>query len=117
MYKPLADLLRPETLQAMALCAANDPQTIWRAGWNGGGGAPVLFPRWTFPELRTLPPDRGGGFVIQKYPHQTALVPVGDPMEMRDIDTPEDLAALETMAQSCRTSTADSATAECAPGP
>ena len=110
-------LLRPETLQAMALCAANDPQTIWRAGWNGGGGAPVLFPRWTFPELRTLPPDRGGGFVIQKYPHRTALVTVGDPMEMRDIDTPEDLAALEAMAQSCRTSTADSATAECVPGP
>ena len=87
-------LLRSETVAALAMCGVNCPDTIWRAGWENTAGAPVLFPKWIFPELLSLPPETGGGFVVKKYPRQVRIVPVGDPLELKDIDTPQDLAEL-----------------------
>ena len=43
----------------------NTPEYIWRARFEVAPGAPVLFPSWTFDELRTLPSGKGGGVCRQ----------------------------------------------------
>ena len=104
-------LLRRETVAGLALCAADDPQSIWRPAWQGKPGAPVLFPAWAYPELRALPEGRGGGAVAQAHPGSVRLLPAADEWELADIDTPADLARLEAALAgrqgSCRPKTAE----------
>ena len=76
-----------ESLQALVLCAANQ-DGIWRLG----GKSPVLFPKWTFEELKTLPQGKGGSVLIQKYEDRVYSLEEASPWELRDIDTPQDLA-------------------------
>ena len=90
-------LLRRETVAALVLAAAAAPGLIWRAGWQGQGGAPVLFPAWAFGELAALPAGRGGGWVAARHPERVRLLPVGDARELADVDSREDLAALEAL--------------------
>ena len=87
-------LLRKETVSALALAAANDPDCIWRTVWDGTPGSPVIFPRWAFPELQNLPEGKGGGVVIKKYPERLRTVSVRDMDELKDVDSPEDLMEL-----------------------
>jgi molybdenum cofactor cytidylyltransferase len=87
-------LLRQETLVSLALAAQNEPRDIWRIDFEGTPGAPVLFPRWTFPELVDLPEGKGGGWVARKYPSQVRTVSARDAFELMDVDTPEDLTRL-----------------------
>ena len=54
----------------------------------------MLFPRWAFPELLSLPEGKGGGYLIGKYPERLKALPVEDPFELMDADTPETLALL-----------------------
>jgi len=91
-------LLRRESVRAMALAAAREPGFIWRLAWAGVPGAPVLFPRWTFGELRSLPPGMGGSAVVQKYPGQVRMVPAQDAAELMDADRPEALERLRLLA-------------------
>ena len=92
-------LLRRETVAGLALCAADDPQSIWRPAWQGRPGAPVLFPAWAFAELAALPQGRGGGEVIRRHPERVRCVPVEDPAELLDIDRRQDLERLERLEQ------------------
>ena len=87
-------LLRKETISALALAAANDPDSIWRTICDGTPGSPVIFPKWAFPELRNLPEGKGGGVVIKKYPERLRTVSVRDMYELKDVDSPEDLMEL-----------------------
>ena len=87
-------LLRRETLAALALAAVNGPEFIWRPAFGDTPGAPVLFPRWTFPELSTLPEGKGGGVVVKKYPEHLRTVGVRDEYELMDADSPQDLSFL-----------------------
>ena len=87
-------LLRQETVAALALSSAKEPDRIWRTVCMDTPGSPVVFPQWTFPELRDLPEGKGGGFVIKKYPAQLHTVTVRDMYELKDIDSPEDLEEL-----------------------
>lgn len=75
-----------ESLYAMALCAANQ-DGIWRLG----GKSPVLFPKWAFEELKTLPQGKGGGILAQKYEERVCSIEEVSSWELRDIDTPQDL--------------------------
>ena len=84
-------LLRRETVQALALAASNDPQRIWRAGYENEPGNPVVFPGWAFEQLLHLPPGKGGGVIIKKYPEHLRMVNVRDKDELVDVDSPEDL--------------------------
>ena len=88
-------LLSRETVEALAWHAAREPEWIWRTAWQGKAGAPVLFPRWAFPELRSLPEGKGGGAVAARYPERVRLIPVSGPWELADVDRPEDLRRLE----------------------
>ena len=87
-------LLRRDTVSALALAAANAPDSIWRTICGGIPGSPVIFPKWSFPELWNLPEGKGGGVVIKKYPERLRTVSVRDGYELKDVDTPEDLVEL-----------------------
>jgi molybdenum cofactor cytidylyltransferase len=57
-------------------------------------GVPAIFPRTTFPDLLQLRGDQGARALIQRNPDRVVRVP----MESAgvDIDTPEDLLAIES---------------------
>lgn len=88
-------LLKAETMKALIRCGAEQPDAIWRPSCQGQAGAPILFPQWTFPELVSLPQGKGGGFVAKSHPESIRLLPISNPLELSDIDTPEDLVQLE----------------------
>lgn len=96
-------LVSPCTVQALLLAAAHTPGCIWRLGYGGQAGAPVCFPPALFGELRALPPGRGGGAVIAAHPELVRVLPALSPAELRDVDTPADLAELADLASDPRT--------------
>jgi molybdenum cofactor cytidylyltransferase len=61
--------------------------------YKGERGHPVLFDAAVFPELYAISGDRGAREVIEYDPSRVALVPV-DADPPKDVDTPDDLAAL-----------------------
>ena len=87
-------LLRRETVAMLLETWKAHPESIIRPVHEDTAGSPVVFPAWTFPELRELPEGKGGGVVIRKYPDQVHHVSVCDPFELADADTPETLAVL-----------------------
>ena len=91
-------LLTRETIEFLLLSASNEPEAIWRPCWDSTPGSPVLFPRWTFPELRTLPEGKGGGAVIKRYPEKCRMLNISTPQELQDADTPEILEQLRQYA-------------------
>ena len=88
-------LLRRETVVSLALAAKNQRDGIWRVSFEGTPGAPVLFPKWTFAELSSLPEGKGGGFLAKKYPERVKTISARDRFELMDTDTPEDLEFLK----------------------
>ncbi len=84
-------LVSRETAARLLRAAENDPESIWRASFQGTPGAPVLFPSWTFPELCALPEGKGGGFVAKAHKDRVRLVEASSAWELRDVDTVEDL--------------------------
>jgi molybdenum cofactor cytidylyltransferase len=84
-------LLLQDTVAALALSAGNAPDDLWRIRFEDTHGAPVLFPKWAYAELSALPDGKGGGYIVKKYPGRLKTVSAGDPLELMDADTPEDL--------------------------
>ncbi len=89
-------LLRRETVAMLLERRKENPDSIIRPAYEDTVGSPVLFPSWAFPELLSLPEGKGGGAVIQKHPHEVCLVPVANPFELADADTPEMLETLKS---------------------
>lgn len=58
-------------------------------------GSPTIFSAVLFPELLRLTGDVGGRVLIEKYRARAYEHRLDSPRPLRDIDTPEDLAALE----------------------
>jgi molybdate transport repressor ModE-like protein len=87
-------LLRRETVAMLLEAWKSHPECIIRPVYEDTAGSPVLFPAWTFPELKNLPEGKGGGAVIRKYPDQVHHVSVANAFELADADTPETLAVL-----------------------
>lgn len=88
-------LLRRQTVAMLVEQWKENTEKIVRPSWEGQEGSPVLFAAWAFPELKNLPEGKGGGVLIKKYPQAVHLVPVADPLELADADTPEALEALK----------------------
>lgn len=59
---------------------------------------PVVFPSAYFDDLSALPPKNGGNTVIQNHREHVRLLPVTQHYELADIDTPEDMQAMEVIA-------------------
>lgn len=58
-------------------------------------GNPILFDRWYFNELLTLPDNSGGNVLLKKYPQHVRYFPAASPLELADADTPEELEYLK----------------------
>ena len=87
-------LLRQKTVALLVSRWEADQQRILRPVHEDTPGSPVLFPQWTFGELCGLPEGKGGGWVIQQHPEAVETLPISDPWELTDADTPETLALL-----------------------
>ena len=87
-------LLKKETIEALVNAWKREPDFIWRTAFEDQPGAPILFPKWAFPELLTLPEGKGGGILAKKYPERVRLHPVRDRFELMDVDTRETLQEL-----------------------
>ena len=88
-------LLRRETVAMLLENWMENPDRIIRPAYEDSEGSPVLFPAWAFPELKDLPEGKGGGVVIKKHPGMLCRIPVADPFELADADTPETLEMLK----------------------
>ena len=91
-------LLRRETVERLLDTWKAEPDSILRPVCEDTEGSPVLFPVWAFPELKSLPEGKGGGFVIRNHPDAVCRVSVANPFELADADTPE---MLETLRGLC----------------
>ncbi len=91
-------LVSRETIGALLFCAKNAPDTIWRTCDQNTAGSPVVFPSAYFDELSALPPKKGGNTVILNHREHVRLLPVTQHYELTDIDTPEDMQAMEVIA-------------------
>ena len=90
-------LLRRETVEKLLQSWQQNPNCMVRPIHEDTEGSPVLFPSWTFPELKNLPEGKGGGVVIKNHPQDLICVSVSDPFELADADTPEILELLKGM--------------------
>ena len=88
-------LIGANSLTSLLRGAESFPECIWRASFEGTPGAPVLFPAWTFNELRSLPPGKGGGVVAKTHKERVRTVEVSSKWELFDVDTPDDLRILQ----------------------
>ena len=88
-------LLRRETVAMLLERWKVNPNHIIRPAFEDTEGSPVLFPAWSFPELKDLPEGKGGGVLIKRYPHEVLRVSVANPFELADVDTPEMLTMLK----------------------
>ena len=87
-------LLRKETVAALVSDWKKEADFICRTVFENQPGAPILFPKWAFPELLSLPEGKGGGLLTKKYPERVRLHPVRDRYELIDVDTRENLMKL-----------------------
>lgn len=107
-------LIRPASIVALLRAAERDAAgasrrnaagrgvaRIWRTSFDGVPGAPVLFPSWTFGELRSLPHGKGGGFVAKTHAECVRTIEVSSEWELFDVDTRDDLEQLQTHVARC----------------
>lgn len=101
-------LISANALAALLRSAEAHPDLIWRVSFQGAPGAPVLFPAWAFDELRALPPGKGGGFVAKAHAQRVRCVEASSEWELFDVDTVQDLEALQAHIERCRKASASS---------
>lgn len=101
-------LISANTLTALLRSAEAHPEFIWRVGFQGTQGAPVLFPAWAFDELRALPPGKGGGFVAKAHAQRVHSVEAASEWELFDVDTVQDLEMLQAYIEQHRRASASS---------
>lgn len=87
-------LLRRYTVEIMLQNWKTFQHLIFRPCFEDTPGSPVLFPRWAFPELRSLPEGKGGGYVVRNHPEEVHTIQVSTAFELADADTPEMLEIL-----------------------
>lgn len=87
-------LLTAGTVEAMARLGLKEPGFILRAAFGDRVGAPMLFPRAFYEELKHLPTGKGGSFVAKAHPDLLRNVPAQSQRELLDVDTKDDLQAL-----------------------
>ena len=103
-------------LQAFRVAFDGGQSVVCRLGWKQEAGNPVLFPAALFEKLRSLEGNRGGASLLREEDRkskgiqdkgiqneeiqdegvQVLIVEAGSPYELMDVDSPEDLAKLES---------------------
>lgn len=90
-------LLTAQLIEALAKAfnAAERARVVYPVTRAGEQRNPVLWPRRFFAALQALPPDAGAKALLQTLPAcDRVAMPLEDEGPLRDIDTPEELAAL-----------------------
>lgn len=87
-------LLRRETVEQLLSHWKANPQSIVRPAYEDIPGSPVVFPERTFDQLRSLPEGKGGGWIMRQHPESVESVPINNPYELMDADTPQTLELL-----------------------
>ena len=82
-----------EDLKRLAGSWRKQPQHIAAALYSGSCGAPAIFPRSSFRSLSELRGDTGARALLVRNSDRVVRVPM--PSAAVDVDTPEDLLALE----------------------
>ena len=90
-------LLRRDTVARLLESWKFSQESILRPIFEDIQGSPVLFPSWSFPELLTLPEGKGGSVVIRNHPERVCTIPIANPFELTDADTPEMLETLKNL--------------------
>ncbi|MBE6656853.1 MAG: hypothetical protein E7604_00240 [Ruminococcaceae bacterium] len=88
-------LLGQSTVAALAMAAAGDRSSVFRAAFDETVGAPVIFPAQMFAALMTLPEGKGGGYLMKRHPERVKTVSAANRWELVDADTVETLRVLE----------------------
>lgn len=83
-----------EDLRRLAGTWRKQPQYVAAALYGGVCGAPAIFPRSSFRELSQLRGDTGAQALLRGHTDRMVRVPM--PSAALDVDTPEDLLAIET---------------------
>lgn len=89
-----------EDLRRLVSAWKRQPEYVAAALYCGGVGAPAIFPRSRFGELAELRGDVGARKLLQRNPDRLVRVPMES--AALDIDTPEDLLALDAEQQNTR---------------
>jgi molybdenum cofactor cytidylyltransferase len=87
-------LLRASTVAALVAAWRKTGAPIVRPAIGERHGHPVIFDRATFGALRAAPLDVGAKAVIAAFRHQVLDLATDDAGALRDIDTPDEYAAL-----------------------
>lgn len=82
-----------EDLKRLAGTWRRQPEYLAAARYGAVTGVPAIFPRSSFGELAALRGDQGARALLQRNPDRVVRVPM--PSAAIDIDTPEDLLALD----------------------
>lgn len=86
-----------DDLRRLASAWRRQPDYVAAALYAGTVGVPAIFPRSRFGELTELRGDVGARRILQRNPDRLVRVPMES--AALDIDTPEDLLALDTVQQ------------------
>jgi molybdenum cofactor cytidylyltransferase len=87
-----------QDLQRLVTAWRRQPDYIAAALYAGGVGVPAIFPRSRFRELLELRGDVGARLLLHRNPDRVVRVPMESAAV--DIDTPEDLLAVDTTRKS-----------------
>jgi molybdenum cofactor cytidylyltransferase len=82
-----------DDLKRLARAWRRQPQYIAAALYAGTSGVPAIFPRSAFRDLAELRGDVGARVLLRRSADRVVRVPM--PSAALDVDTPEDLLALE----------------------
>lgn len=89
--QPLAS---PDSLQRLAARFLAHPDRAVRLGYGDTPGSPVVFPAACREALLAYAGDRGGTDVLRSRRISCDTVQAGQPWELWDVDTPEELARI-----------------------
>ena len=82
-----------DDLRRLAGTWRKQPQYVAAALYSGTTGVPAIFPRSMFPELAQLRGDQGARAILRRNSDRLVRVPMAS--AAIDVDTPEDLLAIE----------------------
>lgn len=105
----LADqpLAGADLFDALLRAAAEAPEAIVAASYDGRRGNPVVFPAALFDELERVEGDEGGRGVIARHSDRLRLVEWPDPRAALDVDRPSDYERVASLLADNASSAAD----------
>ena len=78
--------LRRESVEKLCRAFENEPDKCFALSYAGAAGNPCVFPRRLLEELKALPPDMGGKYLLRARGETVGLCEVFSPEELRDLD-------------------------------